>query len=138
MHTVLRTSGRLPTIRYSNRVAQEENGLLPVRRHRRRARAEARHLRAARQRPGGAHAPRLIRPPAERPNLREDRVAVLDDVDGGVVQDGAAGVGEEGVEVEHEGVHFDAPLRGRDELEGRGEVELFVRDLAQVEVLGEI
>ena len=99
-----------------------------MRRHRRRAGTEARHLRAARQGPARAHPAPLVRAPAERPDLREDRVALVDDVHVDVVRDRLAGVGEESVEVEHEGVHFDAAVGGGDEREGGGEVELLGGD----------
>lgn len=100
-------------------------------------RAEARHLRAnlAFERLGRAHTARLVRAPADGPDLRQDRVAVADEVHLGVCWDGLSGVREEGVEVEHEGVDFGAPLGGGDEREGRGEVELLRCDVAEEEVL---
>ncbi len=45
---------------------------------------------------------------------------------------------EEDVEVEDEGVHFDAPVRSRDELKGRREVELLGGDFAEVEVFDRV
>ena len=124
-------------LRDGDGLAEEEHGLLPVRGHRCRPGAEARHARppAGLERVRRAHAPRLVRPPAEWPHLGEDRVALLDDVHGGVGRDGLAGGGEEGVEVENESVHFDAPRGGGDELEGGSEVELLGSDVTKVEIL---
>ena len=97
-----------------------------------RPRAKARVLLLLRIR---AWAPLRRRLPTHRPHLRELRLPVLHDGHLSALLDGRAGRGEEGVEVEDEGVHFGAFVGVADEREGRGEVELFGGDVAEEEVL---
>ncbi len=67
-----RCNDRTHTIRDTDRFAQEEHRLLPVRGHGRGARAEARDLRAtlALQGISRAHPARLVRPSAQWPYFR--------------------------------------------------------------------
>ncbi len=108
-----------------------------MRRHGRGPGAEAGDLREALalQRAAGAHPARLVRPSAERPDLGQDGITLLDDVDVCLCRDRLPGGREVRVEVKHERVHLDAAVGRRDELEGRGEVQLFGGDVSEVEVL---
>ena len=120
------------TLAHSDRLAQEEQRLLPMRRDALRPRAKARVLLLLRIRTRAALGRRL---PAHRPHLRELRLPVLHDGHLGALLDGRTGRGEEGVEVEHEGADFGALVVGGDQLEGGDEVELGGGDVAEVEVL---
>lgn len=76
-----------------------------------------------------------MRPPAERPDLREDGVALAHGVCAHIRADRRAVLGEERVEVERERVRFCALERRRRERERRGEIELLWGDAREMEVL---
>lgn len=126
---------------HRDRILQQKQRLLPVRRDALRARAEARDLPLRTvpitilQALGRAHTPASMRTPAERPDLREDGVALADGVRAHVRADRGAVRGEERVEVERERVRFRPLERRRRERERHGEVELLWRDGGEGEVL---
>ena len=100
----------------SYRFMEEENRLLPMGRRALRAGTEARYpLLTGGLAPTLTRSPFRLEFPSKRPHLRDDRRALVRDLDFGRRRDRHSQRREERVEVQHEAVDFRAFCRGADE-----------------------